>query len=217
MHLSSLGIRKQILLLIFIILIPVLGHLWYSGHMLRKEALAYVELQVENGIRLFSVKQQQFVEETRHTLSLMAHLPGVPDVKGDACNSALRTMHDTMPHYSTFVVASADGIIECCSIPLKGPLNVSDRGWYKRSLQTKSFVVGNFIISRTSGKASLPFAYPVLDQDGTPRYIIGAALNLAAYDGLFVELALPDKSHILIVDREGTILYSSITGNGCHG
>ncbi|WP_136805692.1 ATP-binding protein [Desulfosediminicola flagellatus] len=209
MNLPSLGIRKQILIIILIILIPVFCHLWYSGYMLRQQAMAYVELQVEHGIRLFSERQERFIEETRQTLSVMAHLPGVQDMKGDACNASLKNMHAERPNYSTMVVVNPEGVIECCSLPLKAPLNVADRGWYKRILQTEDFVVGDFIISRTSGKASLPFAYPVKAADGNLRYIIGAALNLGAYDRLFAELSLPEGAHILIADRQGAILYNS--------
>jgi signal transduction histidine kinase/CheY-like chemotaxis protein len=122
-------------------------------------------------------------------------------------------MHEKNPNYSTMVVSDASGIIHCCSLPLNGPLVVKDREWFQRAEQTREFVVGNFIISRSSGKASLPFAYPVIDPDGKLLHVIGAALNLEAYDPLFTELSLPPGSEFLLTDRMGTILYNATTSN----
>jgi signal transduction histidine kinase len=213
MNLFQSGIRKQLLLLILLILIPISAHLWYTGYTLRQQALAYAELQVSQSIRIFSDRQQRFIEETRYMLAVMSHLPDIGQVKGSECSAALSLMHEKNPNYSTMIVSDSDGIIDCCSLPLSGPLVIKDREWFKRAEQTKEFVVGNFIISRTSGKASLPFAYPVTDTEGKLRYVIGAALNLEAYDPLFTEFSLPAGSEFIITDRKGTILYSATTSN----
>lgn len=208
------GIRRQLLLMLLIVMIPAAGHLWYAGHVQRQQALEFATLQVDKSVEIFHAHQQLLVEQTQHLLSVLSHLPAIENLTAPACSTAMATLHASYPKYSTMVVASPQGIINCCSLPLEGPLNVADREWFRRVLQTRQFVVGNFIISRTSGKASLPFAYPVLNQDGTIRHILGAALDLQVYDGLLKDFSLPEGAQVLIADRDGAILYASESSPG---
>lgn len=203
------SIRRQLVVLLIILMLPVIAHLWYAGHLQRRQAINFAELQVETSVRLFASQQQLLVEKTRNMLSLLAFNPELADGASPQCSAALTEMNQHYPEYSTMVVANAGGIITCCSLPLAKPLNIGDRDWYRRILQTKQFVVGSFIISRSSGKASLPFAYPMFDNNGGLRQIVGAALDLSAYDTLLDQYTLPEGSHLLIADRSGTILYAS--------
>ncbi|SHO50011.1 ATP-binding protein [Desulfopila aestuarii] len=213
MTIFTSSIRRQLLFLFSIIMLPVLVHLWYAGYAQRQQALNYAELQVDSSMRIFSDRQQLLVEKTRNLLAVLSRMPDVANGTDSNCSATLAAMHGSYPEYSTMVVANLDGIINCCSLPLPKPLNVKDRQWYQRALSTRQFVVGNFIISRSSGKASLPFAYPVFNKDGSLHAILGAALDLSNYDRFFQDSPLPQSSQILITDRNGTILYTAGLGS----
>jgi len=209
MAIITASIRKQLLFLFSIIMLPVLVHLWYSGYTQRQQALDYAELQVDSSMRIFSDRQQLLVEKTRNMLAVLSRLPDVDSGTSNTCSATLAAMHGSYPEYSTMVAADPEGIINCCSIELAKPLEVKDRQWFQRVLAIRQFVVGDFIISRSSGKASLPFAYPVFKADGSLHTILGAAFDLTNYAGFFQNTPFPEGSQVLISDRNGTILYTA--------
>jgi len=196
------------LFLFSIIMLPVLVHLWFAGILQRQQALDYANLQVDSSMRIIYDRQQLLVEKTRNLLAILSRLPDVENGSDRECSIALAAMHSSYPDYSTMVVASPEGIVSCCSLSLKEPLNVADREWFQRVLSTRQFVVGNFIISRSSGKSSLPFAYPVFNNDGSVHAILGAAFDLSNFDSFLQDSPLPQGSQIFITDNNGTILYS---------
>jgi PAS domain S-box-containing protein len=133
------------------------------------------------------------------------------------CNEILQAIHKKNPQYSTIVVAGNDGIINCCAIPLKKPINVNDRTWFNRIKANPEFVIDHFVISRSAHKAILPFAYPVVGPDGSLKAAVGAGYNLKQYNSLFDKIALPEGSNITLTDRNGLILYQSSCTGKCLG
>jgi hypothetical protein len=89
---------------------------------------------------------------------------------------------------------------------MPNPVNVSDRDYFNRALSQRDFVIGDYIFGRISQKAILPFAYPVLGNAGQVQAILIASLDLAWLNRLAMEIELPEKSTLRLVDSQGTIL-----------
>ena len=222
---SSLDLRKQLLLLVALIFLPILGILLYTGFHAYENARSQTERDVRHLIQRFSHAQVDIIDQTRQLLELLSQVPDVTSMDLPACNAFLEKIHSNHTEYTTIVVADKAGVIECCAIPLEKPIHVADRGWFKRISQKKEFIIDNFLISRSSQKASLPFAYPILETDGTLRAAVGAAFDLAWYKKIFDAALLPKGSVILITDGNGTLLYQfpedktslGKTVSGCRG
>ena len=206
---SSLDLRKQLLILVGLIFLPILGILLYTGFHAYKDARTQTEKGVRQLIQRFSHAQLDIIDQTRHFLKLISQVPDVKAMDIPACNAFLQRIHINHPQYTTIVLADKSGLIECCAIPLKNPIHVADRDWFRRISQKKAFIVDKFLISRSSQKASLPFAYPILDTEGGLKAAVGAAFDLTWYKNIFDAALLPEDSIILITDRNGTLLYQS--------
>lgn len=209
MDLFKLGIRGHLFILTCITIIPVVAVFWYMGASQRKQSINHTEQQIFQSILLFSERQASLITETEHILSVAANLPELQNEMSPTCDDALAKIITSSPYYSTIVLANNEGFINCCAVPLTKPIDISDREWFQRAHETKNFVVGNYIISRTSGYASLPLAYPVRDKNNQIKFVVGAALNLEKYSSIFDGLSLPQKSIIHITDNNGTILFGT--------
>lgn len=210
-HLSSWELRKQLLVLIVLIFIPLLVTLLFTGYKQHQLTLQETENSVKRLISLFVKEQLSIISQTRQFLNVLSHVPAVRNLDFKRCNAFLKTIHQENPQYSTIVAANSEGIIDCCAIPLKKSINVADRSWFKRIKESKKFIIDNFLISRSAKKASLPFAYPVSDSDGNLKVAVGAAFDLKHYENLFKKISLPKDSVIIITDSEGKLLYQSFS------
>jgi PAS domain S-box-containing protein len=206
----SLELRKQLIILLLIIFIPFLAILLFTGYRQHRHTLMDIEGDANQAIRLFTDAQLNIINQTRGLLSVIAHVSAVRDLDLAPCNAFLQEIHQENPQYSTIVAANSRGIIDCCAVPLKKPIDVTDRGWFQRVTESKKFVIGDFIISRSAHKASLPFAMPVLDHENNLVAAVGAAYDLANYGTIFEGIVLPADSVIFVTDSHGVLLYGSV-------
>ncbi|MBF0230338.1 MAG: PAS domain-containing protein [Desulfamplus sp.] len=202
-------LRTHLLILIFIIFIPVLGLLIFLGYDDRQQSLENIEEQSRQMFKLFVDEQVSMIDTTLQLLEILSHIPAVYNLELGECNTILNTVKSHTPEYSTIVAADKNGVINCCAVPIKEPIDVKDRSWFKRIVQTREFVIDDFLISRSAHKASLPFAYPILDDLGNLKVAVGAAFDLSYYSHIFNRILLPPESVIIITDKKEDILYIS--------
>ena len=99
-----------------------------------------------------------------------------------------------------------NGLIFAGSLPTPPDVNVSDRAYFRRVVETRQFAMGDYVIGRTTGKPTVHFAYPVLDTRGTMRRIAMVGLDLAWLEKLAAEAELQEGAVLQVMDSEGTIL-----------
>ncbi len=205
----KLRARTFLFILVVIIFIPISMLLIFQGYRNRQLSLAEIKSQAEQLTEIFIDEHKHIIEHSKHLLEVIAQIPFVRDYDVEKCNDFIRTIHKSHPQYSTIVAATGDGVINCCAIPLSTPINVSDRNWFKRVRKTGKFVIDEFLISRSANKASLPFAYPILNDDGSFKMAVGAALDLSYYNLIFNKVVLPADSVVIIIDKNSNILHLS--------
>ncbi|MBI2087481.1 MAG: GAF domain-containing protein [Deltaproteobacteria bacterium] len=83
---------------------------------------------------------------------------------------------------------------------------MADRAWFQRAVQTRRFAIGDYQIGRASGKASLNFGYPVINERGDVEAVVLAGLDLAWLNRLAAKAQLPEGSALTMTDQNGTIL-----------
>nr|WP_319394886.1 PAS domain S-box protein [uncultured Desulfobacter sp.] len=204
-----MGLRHKFMILIILIFIPIFGLLFATGYSQVQQTKEDIEKDVRDLISQFIEEQKHLTLQTREFLKILTHVPAVKNLNISECNAFLQSLHKQTPQYSTLVAADAQGLIDCCAIPLTKTINVKDRNWFKRIKESRKFIVDTFIISRSAQKASLPLAYPVLDDEGNLKGAVGAAINLEYYNSLFKKSVIPKDSIILLTDHKGSILYQS--------
>lgn len=156
--------------------------------------------------RVASAEQERLVEGSRQFLLALAQARQVRNEDPAVCSRFMAERLEPDWRYANLGVINPDGEIWCSALPMSGPVNVSDRGFFQQALAGRDLSVGEFLVGRITGRASLNIGYPVRDQARGVIGVVFAAVDLAWLNDL-VELAqLPPGSTLTVIDRRGMVL-----------
>jgi len=203
---SFSGLRVRLILLVLLAVIPALGLIIYTGLEMRRTASMEAQANALRLVQSVSSAQDDLFEGARQLLIALAQLPEVRERDSEACDTLFANLLKQYPLYSTLGAADAKGDPFCSAIPIRGPLNVADRAWFQRAVQTRGSAVGDYTIGRLTGKASLHFGYPVLDDGGAVQAVVLVGLDLDWLNAVVAKTKLPAGTTLTVIDRKGTVL-----------
>jgi diguanylate cyclase (GGDEF)-like protein/PAS domain S-box-containing protein len=204
-HLFS-TLRFRLILLVFLAVLPALGVILYSGLEQRRLAAEAAQKDVVSLVDHASLYQERVIEGVKHMLSTLAELPAVRQQNGAVASAIFARIVAQQKIYGNISAVDRQGKVFASGRPQPGPAS-SDvgRSHFERAVKTRDFAVGEFGIGRTSGKPTLHFAYPVLDQ-GVVQEVVSASLILDYLNTLAASAKLPAGAMLTVIDRDGTIL-----------
>src|SRR5919106_1813763 len=181
------SLRVRLLLLVLLAVIPALGLTLYTNLEEREVRKALVYEHALRLSRLVSADHERLIEDARKLLAALARLPGVREGKRAACGTLFA---DLLTRHSSYANLG----------------DVGDRAYFRHARKTRDFAIGDYQIGRITGKATVNFGHPVLDNRGHVQVVLFAALDLAWLNELAGHAGLPTGSVITVIDRNGTIL-----------
>lgn len=102
--------------------------------------------------------------------------------------------------FKNILIADKDCNIITDALETKNVPSCSDRPYYKRALEKKDFVFGDFAISRSTNLPVIHFAMPILNEQGEMKKLIIAVPNMEkVFPVIF-------SKKYLLVDRRGIIV-----------
>lgn len=201
---SSLRIR--IMFLVLLALLPALGLIIYYTGAQRLNATANVQAGALRLTRAATADHDRLIDETRQLLTVLAQLPELRGKDYAACSLLFNKLSKLYPKYTNLGAITPEGEILFCNLPLSNNTKLSDSLVLKRAIETRDFVVGDYTVDQSSGKALINFAYPVLDQTGKVQAVLFAALDLTWLNKLAAGADLPPGASLTVIDENGTVL-----------
>ena len=202
--LSSL--RSRLLLLVLLALVPALALILVTAWEHRQLAATEAEEEALRLARLAASNQERVIEGARSLLIGLGQLPDVQAHAAQTCSAQLAATHRRFPRYTNLGAITPAGDVVCSAVPLRGPVNVADQGYFRRTLDTRDFVVGGYAVDRISGKPALTLAWPAVDAAGTLRAVVFVGLDLAWLPQLVEGARLPAGSSFVVSDAAGLVL-----------
>lgn len=206
MGFSFSSLRARLLLLVLLAVIPALGLILYTAAEQRRSAALEAQANALRLARSVSSSQDDLIEGARQLLTALAQVPMVRGDNPAECNSLFSVLVKKYAGYTNLGVVTPAGNIFCSGLPLPGPVNVADRAWFRRALESRDLVIGDYIVGRVTGKATLGLGYPVLDEAGAVRAVLYAGLDLGWLNKIAAKTQLPTGTTLTVVDRKGTVL-----------
>jgi signal transduction histidine kinase len=200
------SLRVRLLLLVLLAVIPALGLTLYTNLEERELRKAQVQEHAMRLSRLVSADHERLIEGARKLLATLARLPGVREGKRAACDPLFADLLTRHSSYANLGVIGVDGNVLCSGLLMTGQVYLGDRAYFRRARETRDFAIGDYQIGRITGKATVNFGHPVLDNRGHVRVVLFAALDLAWLNELAGRVGLPAGSTLTVIDRNGTIL-----------
>ncbi len=207
MRQSSCNLRTRVMLLVLLAVIPAIGVMAYNTIVQRQEAARRTQDETLNLVRLVAQEQNNLVSSTRQLLQSLSLLPELRrHLKSESCQRILAGILKIQSHYSNLGVAAPDGQVYCSAVPLKQPVDVHDRDYFRRAVASHDFSMGTYQVGRITNARVVGFGYPVLDTSGKTQAVVFAALNLSWLNQMIEGIALPKGATVTVIDGHGTIL-----------
>ena len=202
--LSSL--RARLVFLLLLIIVPVFMLVLHNALEARKAAGLHTQTVALMLARLVLQEQQEFIAGARQLLPGLARLPSIEAQGGAACNDVLARLLEQYPYYANLGVSRRDGLLQCSGLPMMTSVQMRDRDFFRRTIETGDFTVGGYQVGRVTGKSAVNLGYPLRDEQGRIEGVIFAALDLAWLSRKLNNFPLPEGTVTTILDRSGTVL-----------
>jgi len=199
-------LRTRLIVLVLLAVAPVVGLMLYSGAEQHRKALAEAETNSTNLAMELTAIQKTQIEKMRQTLITLSQSPQVQQL--DAVNSSaiFTKLLKQSEGFSILLACDVSGDVFASAITPDRPINSSDRPWFQRAIETRDFVIGEFQLSRITGKAQINAAYPVIDDEGQVKGVVSADLDLVWLNNHWAARNLPQGATCNVVDRKGMVL-----------
>ena len=201
-----ISLRLRLLVLVMLVLLPWLALVLYTQAEERRGAIAHVNSDEMRLIGIVTSNQAAQIEAARQLLTAIAHLPQLQGEDSAACRELLAEMLAASPMYVNLGVAQPDGNLSCSAVPLQSAVNVSDRMYFRRAMETRRFAIGDYQIGRVTLLPALNYAYPVLGGGGNVQAVVFAAQSLNWLALALSQVDFPPGAVLTVIDRNGTVL-----------
>jgi diguanylate cyclase len=201
------SLRLRILFLIMLGLGPVLCLFVYNSVEQRRTAAENATTESLRLAKAIAVQKQRLILDTRTLLNSLAFVQAVNSGAPSAeCNQVLGELLRQKDGFANLGVVNAEGWIVCSGLPMRTDVNVGDRAYFSRALQSREFAIGDYQIGRVTGVSTINFGFPIFDPQGNPRAVIYAALDLSWLGFLISSMKLPEDAGVVLIDEHRTIL-----------
>ena len=158
-------------------------------------------------------EQEDLVVKVRVVLETLSHVPVLRAARSPECQTLLGAITDRDNAFSALWVLGLDGMPLCSSLGVRLPASVraDDRPYFQQALQSRSFVLSDFLISRHNKQPTLVAALPAIGATGEVEKVLAATIDLPqlgqALDTTRSQAARFDSTPaLLMVDGKGIIL-----------
>lgn len=203
---APVSLRFRLTLLVLLAGVPALALTLYTANEQRRLAATAVQQDALRVARLAAAGQERLIEGAHQILLLLAQLSQVRGDDAAACHALLADLLKQYPLYSNFGVIATNGAVFASAVPLPQTVNLSDRSYFRRAVESRAFAMGDYQIGRITGKASINFGLPVLDARTNVQRVVFAALDLAWLNDYTARANLPPSARVTVIDRNGIVL-----------
>ena len=199
-------LRTRLVLLFAAALVPLFGlsavNAWRNADAAVERALTDLRFAVS----LAASSQQRVTETVHQVLTVISRVSDIADGQQAGCNRFLGELKRQLPGYANLGIVGADGYARCHGLGGNSAPYLGDRGYFRDAVSRRSFVAGEYIVGRLTGRPSITFALPVLDADGHLSFVAYAALDLTEMAKSIAAIQVPAGAALGIHDRHGTLL-----------
>jgi general secretion pathway protein A len=181
--------------------VAVLIHAQARQHALR-EAERSAAVVAQSAAR----EQERLLDAGQQVVLALTKRPEILGAAAEPCAALATGIVSGMPGYIDVVAVRPAGDVFCSArgTPrLPAGMTADD---VKRVLESGSTTLGQYGVDKASGRATIAVAAPAVDDTGTVRAIVIAAIDVGELLRIAMESPLPPGTTMMIVDRGGVVL-----------
>ena len=199
--------RTRLALLMLLLAVPALALILYSNLDERRIETAGVRQEAIALSRLAAAREENLINNTRQLLATLSQISFLVQSTNRAiCELHFSNLRRLLPDYRNFGLIETNGLLFSTADSLNQQVNLGDRVYFQRVMQTKKFATGGYMVGRITGQPALAFGYPVLNEQGGLQRVLYASLDLSRLSDALAQVPLPVDSSVVVLDRFGAVL-----------
>lgn len=198
------SLRVRLLFLVALALLPIVALGIYNAAEQRRDAAADVKREALRLARLCAANHEELIEGARQLLITLAQTSPVQARDAQASNLLFASVLTNFPIYANIGAIRPDGTLSASALPTTGNINLGDRAYFRRAMETREFAAGDFEIGRITHQRTLNVAYPIT-KDEEVLEVLFAAVDLNWINGVAARIELPPNAVLTLLDEDGII------------
>lgn len=201
-------LRFRVMFMVIVSVLPALVIFHITNQEERNNEINHIKRNVLELAQVISLQEEDFLDGTRQLLLATSLLGEIKNYNSKQCNQVLSELLENYDRYLNFGVANAQGEVVCSALPLTEKINISDRQYFQRALNTQEFSIGGYQVERITHRPAINLGFPIMDEDGKSIGVVFATLDLNRFAQLEGRLAtrLPEGAILTKIDRNGIVL-----------
>jgi diguanylate cyclase (GGDEF)-like protein len=205
---SSFGIRQRLVVLSLILVVPLmLDRVMVLEHT-RADQTRIATEDLTKLARQTAAAQRDVMSSVEAVLHSAAYIQVAAEQTGQSCAILRASVRIEMPWIISLSVVGRDGRISCSTMPNYIGLDISDRPYYRKAIETHGFVLSDLVISRLNGHPLLLASYPTSAVSAGAPSVILIGLNMEWIGGLMTSLAERPGVEAALIDGKNLVLAS---------
>ena len=205
------SLRKTLIAVVLLAVLPALGVIVYSGLQDRTRDIGENLEEAREIVGALAFKNQNLTENTRTLLLSVSLFEEITARDPEAARAILRTILQYTSIYSNLALLSPDGSVAVLARPSMDCAGMRDPQLFAEAVQRRSLYVG--ATGEAHEKGHLHFAFPVYDRNDALAGVITGGLQTENYGPVQGEAgALPRGAELYLLDKNGTVFFSSASG-----
>lgn len=203
----SLSIRRALLSMVFLSLLPALGIIIYSGFETGRELEKSFKRDALNQVISCADVQNTITASIQGFLSSLSRQRPFREENVVEMQKILKDIYIKNSQYSNLAFVNRRRIVTAASLLPLGTV-LENRQHIEAAFRTRSFSAGEFLYASLDGKPSMAYAMPVFDTRGTVVGVLSISIALDTYAEYFKGLQIKQNTPFLgILDRKGRRLF----------
>jgi signal transduction histidine kinase len=174
-------LRARLVLVMVVSFLPAIAVVVYDHFSRQNTEIRNASHNAEWAVQSAAEVYQGRIESARHVLATLSQWDTVRFGSRYQLEAELRKVLPKHPHFDNLGVISINGDLLASAVEFSGPVNLIDRTYFRRVIETNAFSVGDYQVGRVTGKPSLNCAFPVQDAKGHLSRVIYAAFDLGFF------------------------------------
>jgi diguanylate cyclase (GGDEF)-like protein len=200
------GIRARLVLLALILVAPLMLDRARSLEDTRAKEIAQATQEFHNIAQRNVQAQREIIASVETMMKSAAYISASAGAVGRSCDILRNSLKIELPWIRSMSIFAGDGSVQCSTLPSLVGMNIGDRGYFKRAVETRGFVFSDNVIARVSKIPTMMGAYPVSAIAAGEQTVIVAGINLDWMSKIVVDLDGRPGISAVLIDSEGLVL-----------
>ncbi|RTL53946.1 MAG: diguanylate cyclase [Bradyrhizobiaceae bacterium] len=203
---NLIGIRARFVILALILVTPLMLDRVRVLENTRTRQIAAAGDELAELARRAASAQREVILAVEGVLKSSAYIYSAAADPDQGCTILRASMRPDLPWIRTLMITDKDGKIVCSTLPSIIGLDLSDREYFRRAMATSTFVVSDYIFTRTTNMPAIMAAYPATNFMSGKKVVIAATIDLSWMSQILAGRTERPGVSVLLVDGDGVVL-----------